>query len=178
MSWIIVFNCLQQVAMFKAQPILEESIKELLIYHGGNTAVPADCLKVEDLGYSSGPNTLLLVSDIMDMVRSTCQQLKREEPMLQVFLNDLPANDFNTVFRWWPSFYEKFKNEKGGNFGPRFLVGLPGIFYGRLFPNNFLHFVHSFYCRHWRSQVSNNVLKFAIYYYMLLLYMSYLYMLL
>lgn len=157
--------------MFKAMPILQESIKKLLNNYGGNTTFPQDCLKIAHLGCSSGPNTLLLVCDIMDTVHVTCQQLKRKQPMFQVFLNDLPANDFNTIFRWWASFYEKLKSKKGSNFGPCFLAGVPGTFYGRLFPNHFLHFVNASYCLHWRSQVSSNiVLKFTIYYYVLLWY--------
>ncbi|KAK9286471.1 hypothetical protein L1049_014868 [Liquidambar formosana] len=35
-----------------------------------------------------------------------------------IFLNDLPGNDFNTIFGSLPSFYEKVKKEKGVESGP------------------------------------------------------------
>ncbi|XP_039173698.1 7-methylxanthosine synthase 1-like [Eucalyptus grandis] len=55
-----------------------------------------------------------------------------------------------------PSFYEELRREKGGDFGPCFTTAMPGNFYGRLFPNRSLHFIHSSYGVHWRSQVPCN----------------------
>ncbi|CAN6544039.1 unnamed protein product [Malus baccata var. baccata] len=71
-------------------------------------------------------------------------------PSLQAFLNHLPGNDFNTVFRSLPGFYKKLKEE--GKLGPCFITATPGSFYGRLFPNNSLHFVHSSYALIWISE--------------------------
>lgn len=136
--------------MFKAKPILEESMKELYL------GTFPDCLRIADFGCSSGPNTLLLVSEIIDIIHFTCQWLNRKEPIFQVFLNDLPGNDFNTIFRSLPSFYEKLEKEKGRGFGPCFIAVMPGTFYGRLFPDHFLHFAHSCYSLQWRSQVSKH----------------------
>ncbi|KAB1207306.1 Salicylate carboxymethyltransferase [Morella rubra] len=140
-------SLIQKEVMLKAKPILDESITELYL-----SSFP-ECLRLADFGCSSGPNVLLLVREIMDTIHTTCQRFNRKEPMFQVFLNDLPGNDFNTLFRSLPSFYEKLKNEKGSNFEPCFMAGVPGTFYGRLFPNHFLDFVHSCYSLQWRSQV-------------------------
>ncbi|XP_021828251.1 salicylate carboxymethyltransferase-like, partial [Prunus avium] len=107
-----------------------------------------------DLGCSSGPNTLLVVSDIIDSIRTTYHKLNRPPPSLQAFLNDLPRNDFNTVFRSLPGFYKKLDEEHEKKFGSCFIAGMPGSFYGRLFPNNSLHFVHSSYALHWISEVT------------------------
>jgi hypothetical protein len=110
------------------------------------------CIQVADLGCSSGPNTFLVISEIVDTVHGIYQQTNNKSPELQVFLNDLPGNDFNTVFKSLPAFYKKLKEEKG-DFGPCFVSGLAGSFYGRLFPSQSLHFVHSSNSLHWLSQV-------------------------
>ncbi|TQD95347.1 hypothetical protein C1H46_019033 [Malus baccata] len=80
----------------------------------------------------------------------TFQKLNSPPPSLQAFLNHLPGNDFNTVFRSLPGFYKKLKEE--GKLGPCFITATPGSFYGRLFPNNSLHFVHSSYALIWISE--------------------------
>ena len=42
----------------------------------------------------------------------------------------------------------------GPGAGPCLFSGTPGSFYGRLFPSNSLHFVHSSYSLQWLSQVT------------------------
>ncbi|XVF00358.1 hypothetical protein REPUB_Repub03eG0278400 [Reevesia pubescens] len=76
-------------------------------------------------------------------------------PELRVFLNDLPGNDFNAIFRSVPSFFERLKSktEKGDMLEPCFIVGVPGSFYGRLFPSRSLHFINSSNSLHWLSKV-------------------------
>lgn len=130
------------------KPILEESIVELYC------AMLPDCLKIADLGCSAGPNTFLVVSEIIDTIEETCQRLNHTSPpCLQAFLNDLPGNDFNTIFKSLPSFCKRLEREKGNKFGQCFVSGAPGSFYGRLFPPNSLHFVHSSYAIMWISKV-------------------------
>ncbi|KAK2637759.1 hypothetical protein Ddye_025554 [Dipteronia dyeriana] len=75
----------------------------------------------------------------------------------QVFLNDLPRNDFNSIFKSLPTFYEILKKDKGDQLGPCFVPGMPGSFYDRLFPSRSLHFIHSSYSLHWLSNVPENV---------------------
>ena len=144
--------------MLKAKPILEESLRELYL------GTFPSCLRIADFGCSSGPNTLLFVSKITDIISSACQEVNHREPTFLVFLNDLPGNDFNTIFRSLPSFYEKLKKDKGMEFGPCFIGGMPGTFYERLFPDHYLHFAHSSYSLHWRSQVwKKSHLQFILY---------------
>ncbi|KAL6270064.1 hypothetical protein ACE6H2_026975 [Prunus campanulata] len=140
-------SLLQRAVISMVKPIVGASIVELCC-----TLFP-ECLKVADLGCSSGPNTLLVVSDIIDSIHTTYQKLNRPPPSLQFFLNDLPENDFNTVFRSLPGFYKKLDEEHEKKFRSCFIAGMPGSFYGRLFPNNSLHFVHSSYALHWISEV-------------------------
>jgi hypothetical protein len=140
----------QGMVVSMVKPILEESIEELY-----QNLFP-ECLKIADLGCSSGPNTLLVVSEIIDIIGATSENLNRPPPSLQAFLNDLPSNDFNTIFKSLQSFYKKLEAEKGNTFGNCFISGVPGSFYGRLFPSNSLHFVHSSYALMWLSEVDNS----------------------
>ncbi|XP_071724866.1 LOW QUALITY PROTEIN: probable methyltransferase TCM_000331 [Rutidosis leptorrhynchoides] len=149
-------SLLQEIAIKKAKPVLEEAIKSML---RTGSAFPK-CFNVVDLGCSSGPNTLLTISYIIDAVYRICQQEKlAKTPDFQVFLNDLPGNDCNTVFKSLPVFYEKLEKEKCGFLSSCFISGLPGSFYGRLFPNNSLHFVHSSYSIHWLSKVPDGLMN-------------------
>ncbi|XP_042503377.1 probable jasmonic acid carboxyl methyltransferase 1 [Macadamia integrifolia] len=109
-------------------------------------------LRVADLGCPSGPNTLLVISEIIEAIDETCHQLNCKTPEFQVFLNDLPSNDFNNIFKTLLAFYEQLKKEKGENFGPCSITGLPGSFYDWLFPSNTIDFLHSSYRVHWLSQ--------------------------
>lgn len=128
--------------------MIEDSILSLY-----GTSIP-ESLNIADLGCSSGPNTLLAIKEIIDVTHKRCQQLRHCSPEFRVFLNDLPGNDFNTIFRSLPQFYDTLKEEMGLSPGTCFIAGVPGSFYGRLFPRNCLDFVHSSYSVHWLSQVS------------------------
>ncbi|QCE12383.1 jasmonate O-methyltransferase [Vigna unguiculata] len=132
--------------MLKAKPILEETIMILC-----QDSTPK-CMKVADLGCSVGPNTLLVTSNIIDIVDATCTRLNLELPTFQFYLNDLFGNDFNTIFKSLPDFYEKLVQEKGHKFGSCFINATPGSFHGRLFPNDSVHFFHSANSLHWLSQ--------------------------
>lgn len=136
----------QRKVMFITKHILEDSIMRLYC-----STFPT-CLKVADLGCSSGPNALLVASNIISVVDAASQNLNREPPMFQFFLNDLFGNDFNTTFKSLPDFYKSLQEEKGHKFGPIFFSGTPGSFYGRLFPNHSIHFFHSSYSLHWLSK--------------------------
>ncbi|XP_010278173.1 PREDICTED: salicylate carboxymethyltransferase-like [Nelumbo nucifera] len=142
-------STIQGKAISMTQPITEEAILHLC-----STTLPKS-LGFADLGCSSGPNTLVVVSHFINVVHQKCCQLGRSTPELNVFLNDLPGNDFNTIFRSLPDFYKKLMQGKGDDddFGPCFICGVPGSFYGRLFASQSLHFIHSSYCLHWLSQV-------------------------
>ncbi|XP_062076793.1 S-adenosyl-L-methionine:benzoic acid/salicylic acid carboxyl methyltransferase 3-like [Humulus lupulus] len=150
-------SSLQKVVISTARRTLEESITDQVYC---NKVVFPECLKIADLGCSSGPNTLTAVSYILDIIEATCQSLNmNKSPAFQVFLNDLPGNDFNAIFRSFSSFYERLKKEKGDKFGPCFITAMPGSFYGRLFPDNSMHIVHSSYSLHWLSQVPKELVN-------------------
>ncbi|KAJ4717090.1 Carboxyl methyltransferase [Melia azedarach] len=140
-------SLLQRVVISKARPIMEETIENMF-----STTVFPGCFNVADLGCSSGPNTALVISEILDTVHEICKQVNHKLPEFQMFLNDLPGNDFNTLFRSLPAFYQQRKI-KGNSSESCFIAGVPGSFYGRLFPSRSIHFMHSSYSLHWLSKV-------------------------
>ncbi|KAL2892712.1 Salicylate carboxymethyltransferase, partial [Bienertia sinuspersici] len=116
-----------------------------------------ETMVIADLGCSSGPTALDAVWGIIDVIISKYRKMNGKShstpPKFMVFLNDLPGNDFNEVFGSLSNFQKILKEEIGDDFGPCFVAGLPGSFYGRLLPSNSLHFVHSSSSLHWLSQV-------------------------
>ncbi|KAJ8764534.1 hypothetical protein K2173_006274 [Erythroxylum novogranatense] len=108
---------------------------------------------IADLGCSSGPNTFSLVKDILGTIEAVSCKMMLPLPEFQVHLNDLPTNDFNSVFKALPDFFRDLKKERSGGCPSLFIAGYPGSFYGRLFPNNCLHFVYSSFSLHWLSKV-------------------------
>ncbi|XP_058740068.1 probable caffeine synthase MTL2 [Vicia villosa] len=144
-------SSLQKKVIMKVKAILEENM--ILIM--SNKSVKS-CWKIADLGCSSGPNTLLFVSNIMNIIRKINMKLNNGKPVFQIYLNDVFENDFNTIFKLLPDFYQQ---EREKNVGECFINATPGNFYGRLFPNNYIDFFHSSYCLHWLSQAPKNLVK-------------------
>nr|GEW76707.1 benzoate carboxyl methyltransferase-like [Tanacetum cinerariifolium] len=142
-------SMLQNIAIRNSLPILKHAIKRVC----DTDVIYGKCLKIADLGCSSSNNTLLVASYIIDIVDEVCKANKCKAPQFQVCLNDLFGNDFNNIFRMLPGFYAKLAKEKGDIFGRCFVSAVPGSFYGRLFPDNSIHLVHSSYSIHWLSQV-------------------------
>ncbi|XP_065875543.1 probable caffeine synthase MTL2 [Euphorbia lathyris] len=134
-------SLLQKKVILTIKPILEESIAQVC----QNFRLDK-CLRMVDMGCSSGPNTLLPLWLIIQTVDSTFNQEEEKPPMLQFFLNDLPGNDFNTIFRsLLPIFHHKLNQQKGTKFENCSVAAMPGSFYQKLFPPNSLHFVFSSY---------------------------------
>lgn len=130
-----------------AKTVIEEAILGILC-----EKIP-ESIGIADLGCSSGPNSLLVISEIMDIIHAKCRNLGCPSPEFRVSLNDLPGNDFNSIFESFPAFFKKQKQEKGIGFGRCYISGVAGSFYDRLFPDKSLHFVHSSSSLHWLSQV-------------------------
>ncbi|GAY43043.1 hypothetical protein CUMW_071570 [Citrus unshiu] len=140
-------STVQSKIISTVKPAIEEAILGILC-----EKVP-ESIGIADLGCSSGPNSLLVISEIMDIIHARCRNLGRPSPEFRVSLNDLPGNDFNSVFETLPAFFKKQKQEKGIGFGRCYVSAVAGSFYDRLFPDKSLHFVHSSSSLHWLSQV-------------------------
>ncbi|XP_061376377.1 probable jasmonic acid carboxyl methyltransferase 2 [Gastrolobium bilobum] len=140
-------SLLQRKVILKAKHVLEESVKRMM----SNTTYES-CWKIAEIGCSSGSNAIMVVSDIMNIIGNTSLNLNHGSPVFQIYLNDLFGNDFNTIFKLLPDFYQSISQRKGDKVGACFIHATPGNFYGRLFPNNYIHFFHSSYSLHWLSQ--------------------------
>ncbi|KAI3932741.1 hypothetical protein MKW92_028007 [Papaver armeniacum] len=113
---------------------------------------PNTTFRIVDLGCSVGSNSLISVNAIIEAMdlkfESYFQGLQLKQtatPEFQVYFNDIASNDFNTLFRLIP--LEK----------RYFAAGVPGSFYGRLFPRASLHFVISSTALHWLSRVPKEI---------------------
>lgn len=146
-------NSFPRTVISMVRPTLEESITDLYC------SIQPECFTMADLGCATGPNTLFLVSEVIDIIELTRQRMNLSPPSLQVFLNDLPGNDFNTIFELLPSFHKKLEEDRKDIFGQCFIAGVPGSFYGRLFPTNSLHFFHSCYALMWLSKVPKELVS-------------------
>ncbi|CAL9774411.1 unnamed protein product [Musa acuminata subsp. burmannicoides] len=138
----------QEKVLHMAKPILEEAIGRVY------TSLLPERMAVVDLGCSSGSTTLEVVSEVLDVIGKLRRSLGRQEmPEILFFLNDLPGNDFNHVFRSLGDYKRKVEEEKGNLLVPYYVVGVPGSFYGRLFPSQSVHFFNASSCLNWLSQV-------------------------
>ncbi|KAK1273276.1 Salicylate O-methyltransferase [Acorus gramineus] len=140
---------LQERCIWNAKRIIEHEIANF------NLEASSDGrLNLAELGCSSGPNALLASSWILNT-------LKERNPNLQImlFLNDLPSNDFNTLFQHLPTFNEGLKgvDEEEQLMMQTFVAAVPGSFFERLFPDSSIHFIHASYSVHWLAQVPKDL---------------------
>ncbi|XP_052724723.1 7-methylxanthosine synthase 1-like isoform X1 [Vigna angularis] len=141
-------SLLQRKVASMVKPILEDTVKRFM-----SNLSSERCWKVADLGCSSGPNSLFFVSDILSIVDNASFSLNQGMPRaLQIYMNDLFGNDFNSIFKFIPDFFQRIHEEKNDNHVRCFIHATPGSFYGRLFPDDYIHFFHSSYSLHWLSQ--------------------------
>uniref|UniRef100_A0A0E0DKR1 Jasmonate O-methyltransferase n=1 Tax=Oryza meridionalis TaxID=40149 RepID=A0A0E0DKR1_9ORYZ len=109
----------------------------------------ASAIAIADLGCATGPNAMLMAGDAVEAMLGDAERQQEAAPAeFHVFLNDLPSNDFNSVFRQ--------KHEKlvvPSNNSSRCLVSAwPGSFYGRVFPADSLDYVVSSSSLHFLSR--------------------------
>ncbi|KAM3189265.1 hypothetical protein ACQJBY_067901 [Aegilops geniculata] len=138
---------LQEKAILETRPVLRKAIQEVCT----SLSARRSTMVVADLGCSSGPNTLSFISEVIGAVRSCTRKSEEERRTVEVqfFLNDLPGNDFNLVFRS----LEQFEDLGGKDTTPFYVAGLPRSYYRKLFPSRSVHFFHSSYSLMWRSKV-------------------------
>ncbi|KAK0583341.1 hypothetical protein LWI29_035922 [Acer saccharum] len=92
---------------------------------------PAECLNIADLGCFTGPNTLLVVSQIMDIVDAACRNSNHQPPSFQSVLKRSSWKRLQQHFQViiLSGFYKNLEEEKGCKFRPNcFIAGYTWLF--------------------------------------------------
>ncbi|KAG0488702.1 hypothetical protein HPP92_007309 [Vanilla planifolia] len=132
-------------AISLSKPLLAEAIRSMKLFEGEAS------LRIADLGCATGANTVSTVEFVVHKLRERYEAECTRVPEFEAFFADLPSNDFNSLFQLLlPSFDVKKR--------PYFVAGVPGSFYGRLFPAGKLHLAVSLNSLHWLSRIPEAVL--------------------
>uniref|UniRef100_A0A0D9WPQ8 Uncharacterized protein n=1 Tax=Leersia perrieri TaxID=77586 RepID=A0A0D9WPQ8_9ORYZ len=150
-------SVLQKTVQDRMKTLVEEAITGLCTVT--NTPHPKN-LVIADLGCSSGPNALTLVSAAVDAVHRHCVKHAQLPPEMCVLLNDLPDNDFNTVAKSLATL--KHSGEDLTDHSIVITGMVPGSFYERLFACGSLHLVCSSNSLHWLSKAPEDLKKNGI----------------
>jgi anthranilate O-methyltransferase len=163
----------QEKSILKTRPVLHKAVTAAHALCLISSGPGGGAMVVADLGCSSGPNTLLIVSEVLGAVADSRHELATtmmvvggagQPQHVQIFLNDLPGNDFNLVFRSLEQFKTLAARDRREKplLPPYYVAGLPGSFYTRLFPDRSVHLFHSSYCLMWRSKVPDELAGGAV----------------
>lgn len=109
--------------------------------------------QITNMGCSIGPNTFILVKNIVESVELKFQNLINtttnnnniQKKHIQVFFSDHACNDFNTLFESLPSDKSYYAHAAIGSF------------YDRVFPDESIHIVNCSYGLHFLSRVPSYV---------------------
>uniref|UniRef100_A0A452XMB0 Jasmonate O-methyltransferase n=1 Tax=Aegilops tauschii subsp. strangulata TaxID=200361 RepID=A0A452XMB0_AEGTS len=109
-------------------------------------------MMIVDVGCSSGPNAVALISTATDAIHGNCLQINQPPPEVCVLLNGLPDNDFNMVVKNLVTLRQSKKTIV--------VTGVaPGSFYERLFTSDSLHLVCSSNSLHWLSKAPEDLTR-------------------
>ena len=78
------------------KPLIEANIIELC---SNTSTLSHGKMVVADMGCSTGPNTVALVSIALEATYRHFLRLRQPPPEVCILLNDLPYNDFNAVVK-------------------------------------------------------------------------------
>ncbi|KAJ8761160.1 hypothetical protein K2173_001216 [Erythroxylum novogranatense] len=139
-------SAFQRSVVDAAKEMIHQAVKNSLDFKNPSFS-RIEAFRIADFGCSTGPNTFTAVENIIDSIANEYDGQDKNNPpfQFQVFFNDHTNNDFNVLFMNLPP---------GRKY---FAAGVPGTFYGILFPKSTLHFGHSSNALHWLSKVPEDV---------------------
>ncbi|CAN6243809.1 unnamed protein product [Urochloa humidicola] len=117
-------------------------------------SLPEKFLTAADLGCSCGQNTIDIANVIVQHISEQYGSRGQAAPELCFYFSDLPSNDFNTLFRL---LQDSTTTDDNGSRRRYFAAGVPGSFYGRLFPEKSINIFTCTFSLHWLSQVPREV---------------------
>ncbi|KAG6466359.1 anthranilate O-methyltransferase 1-like [Zingiber officinale] len=147
----------QEKSLRMIMPMMDLAIEEVC------KSLPTErSMVVVDLGCSTGSNTFLVVSEVLKVVgNAVAVRNTTNDPLpleIQFYLNDLPGNDFNQVFRSLDQFKQQVKEQMISSLVPYYYIaGLPGTFHGRLLPHQSVHFFNSSMSVQFLSQMPQGI---------------------
>lgn len=162
-------NCSSQTNLIRSvRPLLEDTVINMNMA-GLSKSCRTFC--VADLGCSSSHNSIFSIETILEAAKRKYTIMgSLPPPEFHVYFNDLPSNDFNSLFGRLSSQFTGgnsngsiSNNTKGTVEGADqglarcLYAGVPGSFYRRLFPRDTLHFVHSSCSLHWLSKIPDTI---------------------
>ncbi|GMP59386.1 hypothetical protein CsSME_00022677 [Camellia sinensis var. sinensis] len=108
----------------------------------------SNTIRIADFGCSVGPNTFIAMKNILEAIEWEYHSKYLTTEMLEflLFFNVHASNDFNTLFTTLPPDRQYFA------------AGVPGSFYGQLFPKSSIHLMYSSFALHWLSKVPEELL--------------------
>jgi hypothetical protein len=139
-----LFIFLQRVGIEAAKSLIQNAIATKFDTNT-NSPYSRKQICIADLGCSTGPNTFIAIQCIIEAIEHQYNSKGLTIPDFQVFFNDHISNDFNTLFKNLPSNRNYFAS------------GVPGSFYGRLFPKESINVFHSSASLNWISKVPKEI---------------------
>ncbi|KAI3410689.1 uncharacterized protein J3R85_018536 [Psidium guajava] len=130
--------------------IIKEALPSIVDLDHLCSSSPNPIIRIADFGCSTGLTSIQAIETIiqclLDLIKPTEQpQFRTLE--FQAILNDLPPNDFNTLFANLLTERRRY-----------YVAAAPGSFHGRLLPSASLNLAYSFFALHWLSRVPQEIL--------------------
>ncbi|KAL3751285.1 hypothetical protein ACJRO7_012152 [Eucalyptus globulus] len=133
-----------------AMDIIKEALLTTLDLNDLSLSSSNPIIRIADFGCSTGLNSIQAIETIIKCLLDLIKPIKQPQfgaLEFQAIFNDLPTNDFNTLFANLPPERQQY-----------FALAAPGSFHSRLLPSTSLHFAYSSFTLHFLSQPTQEIL--------------------